>query len=367
MDYRFSSNETDDNCDNQECQENSEDFSKNNDEKCSKNCTESPDCDQFLIFDDFSNGGAASCSSSSSSNASSPKKLLNPISEDLLSRKFEGRINHNSFVLNGEHLHASKDCEKKQTSINESTSARVISHDPVTVPYLSPLVLRKEIENVLEQERDLCFTKPQFVDEHPIIYWNMIWVFWRIGVPTHMTGLCLNSKFLSTEQEIPPAWVNADSRNVVVHCCWDNPALHEEMGPLMYTLWNNTSEESSLVHALLTEKQHISKHLMTQILTSIQCNDLFLPIKMLITERQKHAKSQKEGRRHGMYRDLLFFAYVALGRDNIDTTAFDKEYRRAFDSLNGKQLGMLKKNDKPPSLGSVFCRRYFRELELKID
>lgn len=47
------------------------------------------------------------------------------------------------------------------------------------------------------------------------------------------------------------------------------------------------------------------------------------------------------------------------------TAAFDREYRRAFESLTPKdQLG-LTAADKPPSVGAVFCRRFFKELELK--
>lgn len=46
--------------------------------------------------------------------------------------------------------------------------------DPISVPYLSPLVLRKEIENILDQEGDLCLSKAEFLDEHPIIFWNMV-------------------------------------------------------------------------------------------------------------------------------------------------------------------------------------------------
>lgn len=42
-----------------------------------------------------------------------------------------------------------------------------------TVPYLSPLVLQKEVENVLEGGNEV-FTRPNFVDEHPIIYWNLV-------------------------------------------------------------------------------------------------------------------------------------------------------------------------------------------------
>lgn len=61
---------------------------------------------------------------------------------------------------------------KKFMPYNSSPS--MISHDPVSVPFLSPLVLRKEIENILDQEGDLCLMRPQFVDEHPIIYWNLV-------------------------------------------------------------------------------------------------------------------------------------------------------------------------------------------------
>ena len=46
--------------------------------------------------------------------------------------------------------------------------------EPISVPYLSPLVLRKEVENILAQEGDLCLSKSEFVDEHPIIYWNLV-------------------------------------------------------------------------------------------------------------------------------------------------------------------------------------------------
>lgn len=66
--------------------------------------------------------------------------------------------------------------------------------DPFSVPYLNPLVLRKELENILSQEGDLCLSDAKFVDEHPIIYWNLIWVFERINVQTHLPNLYLRNK-----------------------------------------------------------------------------------------------------------------------------------------------------------------------------
>ena len=47
--------------------------------------------------------------------------------------------------------------------------------DNLTVPYLNPLVLRKELENILTEEGDSSLRNSKFVDEHPIIYWNLVW------------------------------------------------------------------------------------------------------------------------------------------------------------------------------------------------
>lgn len=46
--------------------------------------------------------------------------------------------------------------------------------DAITVPYLNPLVLRKELESILVAEGDISLTHSKFVDEHPIIYWNLV-------------------------------------------------------------------------------------------------------------------------------------------------------------------------------------------------
>lgn len=63
--------------------------------------------------------------------------------------------------------------------------------DSLSVPYLNPLVLRKELENILAQEGDGALSTKQFLDEHPIIYWNLVWIMERIDVSTHLPNLCL--------------------------------------------------------------------------------------------------------------------------------------------------------------------------------
>jgi len=74
--------------------------------------------------------------------------------------------------------------------------------EPITVPYLSPLVLRKEVENVLNNEGDLSLAKPEFVDEHPIIYWNLIWFFKRVNLPSHLQGLCLSAATFNKDNKV---------------------------------------------------------------------------------------------------------------------------------------------------------------------
>ena len=65
--------------------------------------------------------------------------------------------------------------------------------DPIQIPYLSPIVLRKELESILEREGDTCLGDDNFVDDHHNIYWNLIWFFERIGVNSHLPGLALRS------------------------------------------------------------------------------------------------------------------------------------------------------------------------------
>ena len=72
--------------------------------------------------------------------------------------------------------------------------------DSVQVPYLSPLVLRKELESILEREGDACLSDAECVNEHPIIYWNLIWFFERIGVSSHLPGMCLKASSINSPQ-----------------------------------------------------------------------------------------------------------------------------------------------------------------------
>ena len=74
--------------------------------------------------------------------------------------------------------------------------------EPFTVPFLSPLVLRKEVENVFEHEGDMCVSSSKFADEHPIIYWNLLWYFRRMDVATHLPGFIMTAAITNKENPV---------------------------------------------------------------------------------------------------------------------------------------------------------------------
>lgn len=86
---------------------------------------------------------------------------------------------------------------------------------------------------MLEHEGDMSLSGLHFVDEHPIIYWNLVWYFKRINLPSHLPGLILDN----LERKDGKTESLYDYRNVFVHCCWDNEKLHDDMHKPLYRQW----------------------------------------------------------------------------------------------------------------------------------
>merc|ERR1712024_351496 len=89
-------------------------------------------------------------------------------------------------------------------------SLKPTTQTPISVPYISPHVLRRELETVLDKEGDSCLTTPRLPELHPIIYWNLIYFFHRIAVPSHLPGLLphvleLDLFLPSHRRPLPPA------------------------------------------------------------------------------------------------------------------------------------------------------------------
>uniref|UniRef100_A0A8C0BQE9 UDENN domain-containing protein n=1 Tax=Buteo japonicus TaxID=224669 RepID=A0A8C0BQE9_9AVES len=226
---------------------------------------------------------------------------------------------------------------------------RLPSPDPITVPYLSPLVVWKELESLLENEGDHAITVADFVDHHPIVFWNLVWYFRRLDLPSNLPGLILSSEHCNKNSKIPRNCMSEDSKYVLIQMLWDNMKLHQDPRQPLYILWNAQSK---------LYDDSFNQELLRSMVKSIKMNDVYGPMSQILERLNKwpHIKRQRS-----LYREILFLSLVALGRDNIDIDAFDREYKMAYDRLTANQVKNTHNCDRPPSTGVMECRKIFGE------
>ncbi|XP_018615207.1 DENN domain-containing protein 4C-like isoform X2 [Scleropages formosus] len=236
---------------------------------------------------------------------------------------------------------------------SDSVGKNRANPQPISVPFLSPLVLRKELESLLENEGDQVIHTHKFLSQHPIIFWNLVWYFRRLDLPSYLPGLILTSEHCNNGVQLPLTSLSQDSKQVYVQLLWDNINLHREPGEPLYQLWRNLREKKGLLAP--TDHQE-TRTLLNSIIRSIQTNDLYGPISLLLREIKKHPDVKRQ---RSIYREVLFLSLVALGRENIDIEAFDREYQEAFKELSPEQLKALSQIDRPPSSSIQWCLKTF--------
>ncbi|CAM4582016.1 unnamed protein product [Leuciscus chuanchicus] len=228
--------------------------------------------------------------------------------------------------------------------------------EPVTVPYLSPLVLWKELESLLENEGDQAISSAAIVDHHPIVFWNLVWCFRRLDLPSSLPGLYLSSKHYSKDAQSLQSFTSEDSKNVLVQILWDNPRLHQDPIQSCYLLWKSYCANPAVSAALWEEEQAVSLELLQGVVKSIQRNDVYQPMSQILQILGTRLGFERQ---RSLYRDILFLSLVALGKSSISIDAFDREYKMAYDRLTPSQVKMTHNCDRPPSAGVMECRRTF--------
>jgi len=138
---------------------------------------------------------------------------------------------------------------------------------------------------------------------------------------------------------------------------WDNEQLHQQDMMPLHIQWRkrNCATDPRVMHPL-----------MHTVIKGVKENDLKYCVESIIRERVRKEGGQvmNSSNTNSVYRETLFLTLVSLGQDNIDLTAFDREYRRAFEKLRIKELNNTVACDKPPGMGVLFCRKLFRELRV---
>ncbi|XP_016098153.1 DENN domain-containing protein 4C [Sinocyclocheilus grahami] len=162
---------------------------------------------------------------------------------------------------------------------------------PVSVPYLSPLVLRKELESLLENEGDQVIYTHKFLSQHPIIFWNLVWYFRRLDLPSILPGLILTSEHCNNGVQLPQTSLSQDSKQVYVQLLWDNVNLHQEPTEPLYQLWRTFLQKKGTLAP--TDHQE-TRTLLNSIVRSIQTNDVYGPINMLLREIKKRPEVKRQ-------------------------------------------------------------------------
>ncbi|EDO46065.1 predicted protein, partial [Nematostella vectensis] len=229
--------------------------------------------------------------------------------------------------------------------------------DSITVAYVSPLVLRKELENMLDNDGDAALQNPDIVHQKDIIFWNMMWIFKRLELPSHLPELILPN-YPGDRNDKFDVCAIPDLFQVLMSTSWDSDRQDCDFVP-MYVLWNSPmSTNFPLNHFIRIQRLQASRRkLLRSVVAHIQINDVDSPITILLDERNRQSHSSYRS----VYRELLFLSLTACGSEHIDVEAYDREYRKSYKRIveNKEYVDKLCTEDKPPSARVVFCRRLF--------
>lgn len=131
-----------------------------------------------------------------------PSKWSNPVKEEDTSLPLSPEAKMSEAVAQPSGAPALEQESSWSFHSNAPALAQASAPDPVTVPYLSPLVLWKELESLLVNEGDQAVSSPSVVDQHPIVFWNLVWYFRRLELPSNLPALILGSQHCSHGDQV---------------------------------------------------------------------------------------------------------------------------------------------------------------------
>ncbi|XP_073464759.1 DENN domain-containing protein 4B isoform X2 [Aquarana catesbeiana] len=224
----------------------------------------------------------------------------------------------------------------------------------VTVAYLCPLVLRKEVESLLENEGSDFLCQPELVNSHPIIYWNLVWYFQRLALPSNLPHLILESKHVRQPSQVP------ENPHVSVRLLWDVLVQDPDRWPPMYVLWKLHRNLPTHIHGWRSHSHPFTLEFLEKVLNFIGLFEVHKAISLILSVLQEQ-NSPPQVLQRGIYREMLLLTLAALGREHMDIAAFDSKYKTACKKL-GNSLGkeeLRKRRALLPGAKALDCRKTF--------
>ncbi|XP_070641735.1 DENN domain-containing protein 4B isoform X3 [Bos indicus] len=225
--------------------------------------------------------------------------------------------------------------------------------------YLSPLVLRKELESLVENEGSEVLALPELPAAHPIIFWNLLWYFQRLRLPSILPCLVLASRDGPPPHQAPAPWIMPDPASVQVRLLWDVLTPDPDSCPPLYVLWRVHSQIPQRVVWPGPVPASLSLALLESVLRHVGLNEVHKAIGLLLETLGPPPTGLHLQR--GIYREILFLTLAALGKDHMDIVAFDKKYKSAFNKLAssmGKEE-LRQRRAQMPTPKAIDCRKCF--------
>ncbi|CAI4221129.1 unnamed protein product [Auanema sp. JU1783] len=215
----------------------------------------------------------------------------------------------------------------------ESPTAHKI--DSMSVAFVSPLVLRRELETLLASDIQALKNK-DLMNSHPVVFWNFVYYMRRLNLPSHMFN-----------------WIAPRHH---VRCVYDRPWQHTDITPLYFANSNHRFGEGK-VNARTNE-------VWQNVVKSVQENKLFSALQILINNYRVTQNGRVIIAAHfPVFRDVLFASLDYFGRgllrDNLDV-----QYPHEFEHLPVRIRNLLPFYDLPQKPVLRACRKIFMPLDL---
>jgi len=238
--------------------------------------------------------------------------------------------------------------------------------------FMSPMVLRKEIETLIGLGDEALMRSVTFIDNHPNQFWNLLYAFQRIGLKHNLDQLIPQSKILcSEESDIDSGKHSLDNTppQVVIQLSWDSDHINDSMSyPPIYRVYQEYKKQKNERDLTIMKYQF---EFMQTIVEAIKTNDCNAPLLKLLYEFDRHAtgfvaadNTVDGSARRSCYREALFLLIAAVGQENIEIPLFDSHWYGALQNLPRHAAELRKPNDTVPSFRTYTLRQYFNVLPL---
>ncbi|KAI6658512.1 hypothetical protein LOD99_15312 [Oopsacas minuta] len=221
--------------------------------------------------------------------------------------------------------------------------------DYISIPYLSPLVLRKSLENLINKEGHEFLSTIAFVKRSPFIYWNLIWYFQRLGLRSHLQDILLKC---------------VHYKKCYIETLWE-PIGPEVIVPFLHSFWKmrnlNQTISPNSTHRRIQQVEHI----LQAISINVECMDLVKAARHILDSRKLDSPDAPSP---SMYREMLFLFLVLTKDDNSDMTEklrkYDRHYKQTISYLPKEYSLMLTQYDHIPNDVFIHCRKIFGPLRI---